>query len=461
MIKLKSAILPKVGFYIIPLILSGIATGLIQSAEKNASVIHAVLFASPTCPHCKYVKEEVLPPLMSQYGTKLQIATISIATESGHDLFMAASIKHGNVRLSVPMLIIGKTALIGSDDIPQKFPGLIEKHLAAGGVDWPNLEGLSAMLASKSADGSSTETQPAESSGASTVSIAGGVSPSIKAADSESAIDKNKAPEPSKPAAAAALKPAPASMSDVSKRSVAEPAGKNTSIPETPPVSVPASSPAEAASIPSAVQLAPSGIIDLTAGEAEMGIAQRIKRDIYGNGLAILILIGMVLTLAASPIILKRLSMPATPDIRPRYDWVIPILALIGMGVAAYLSNIEVRHVEAVCGPVGDCNAVNQSKYAKLFGILPIGVLGLCGFIAILTAWMLRRWASGKTQYYAAIGILGMTAFGMIFSIYLTFLEPFVIGATCLWCLSSAVIMTALFILALKPGRQAWAVLFP
>jgi len=49
-----------------------------------------------------------------------------------------------------------------------------------------------------------------------------------------------------------------------------------------------------------------------------------------------------------------------------------------------------------------------------------------------------------------------MTAFGTLFSIYLTFLEPFVIGATCLWCLSSAVIMTTLFILALKPGCHAW-----
>ena len=37
-----------------------------------------------------------------------------------------------------------------------------------------------------------------------------------------------------------------------------------------------------------------------------------------------------------------------------------------------------------------------------------------------------------------------MILFGMSFSIYLTFLEPFVIGATCMWCLSSAVIMLLL-----------------
>jgi uncharacterized membrane protein len=44
--------------------------------------------------------------------------------------------------------------------------------------------------------------------------------------------------------------------------------------------------------------------------------------------------------------------------------------------------------------------------------------------------------------------LFGITLFGILFSIYLTFLEPFVIGATCIWCLSSAVIMTILFLLA-------------
>ena len=58
----------------------------------------------------------------------------------------------------------------------------------------------------------------------------------------------------------------------------------------------------------------------------------------------------------------------------------VPVLVLIGVGVASYLSYIEISHVEAACGPVGDCNTVNQSKYATLFGFLPVGVLGLIGY---------------------------------------------------------------------------------
>jgi uncharacterized membrane protein len=50
-----------------------------------------------------------------------------------------------------------------------------------------------------------------------------------------------------------------------------------------------------------------------------------------------------------------------------------------------------------------------------------------------------------------------MALVGTLFSIYLTFLEPFVIGATCAWCLASSIIMAAILWLAAPQGRQAFA----
>jgi uncharacterized membrane protein len=55
--------------------------------------------------------------------------------------------------------------------------------------------------------------------------------------------------------------------------------------------------------------------------------------------------------------------------------------------------------------------------------------------------------------------LLAMTLFGTLFSVYLTFLEPFVIGATCAWCLTSAVLMAALLALAAAPGKRAISIL--
>ena len=55
------------------------------------------------------------------------------------------------------------------------------------------------------------------------------------------------------------------------------------------------------------------------------------------------------------------------------------MLSVVGIGVAAYLASIETTGSEAVCGPVGDCNAVQESEYAEFLGI-PIGVLGVIGY---------------------------------------------------------------------------------
>lgn len=127
-------------------------------------------------------------------------------------------------------------------------------------------------------------------------------------------------------------------------------------------------------------------------------------------------------------------------------DWLIPVLIVIGLGVAGYLSYVEIQSVQAFCGPIGDCNTVQQSRYAKLFGILPVGVLGLMGYIALLAAWLIRRFIP-KLEKTAAIGFFGMAFFAVIFSLYLTYLEPFVIRAVCIWRLTSAVLVTLLLLL--------------
>lgn len=174
--------------------------------------------------------------------------------------------------------------------------------------------------------------------------------------------------------------------------------------------------------------------------------------DPVGNGIAILVLSVMVAVLVGT-----ALSYRNTPNNRnpASAQILIPALCLLGLGIAGYLAYVETTHVEAVCGPVGDCNTVQQSEYARLFGILPIGVLGVAGYLVILLAWSVTRTRRGEISRLARAAMFALATFGLIFSIYLTFLEPFVIGATCAWCITSAVIMTALFLLTLNEGRKA------
>jgi uncharacterized membrane protein len=87
--------------------------------------------------------------------------------------------------------------------------------------------------------------------------------------------------------------------------------------------------------------------------------------------------------------------------------------------------------------------------------------LGLLGYAAILIVWIVARFGHGPLAGLAWSALLAMTLFGTLFSIYLTFLEPFVIGATCAWRLTSAVVMTALLALTATPGKHAISTLLP
>ena len=112
------------------------------------------------------------------------------------------------------------------------------------------------------------------------------------------------------------------------------------------------------------------------------------------------------------------------------------VLAVIGTGVAAYLTYIHYEGIQPVCGLGGDCEKVQTSEWAKLAGV-PVALLGLIGYVTILASLLVRR--------EEALVLGAMTALiGFGFSVYLTYREVFTIDAICPWCVSSAVIMTLL-----------------
>jgi uncharacterized membrane protein len=347
----------------------------------DGPVVQGIFYFSPTCGHCHYVITEVLPGLYEANGGewvisfdesilpaepsfylmsngRLQLLMVDVSQPEGQTMFVADAEALGFTQTpGVPLLHIADEWFLGSGDIPDNLPRIVEAGLAGEGVAWPPAPGIEAAIAPFRADGSVAPVEP----------------------DGD------------------------------------DPAG-------------------EAVVLPSGPDQSP---------------LDKIGRDPVGNGISIVVLIGLVLSLIAAPLLAVRGSLPPFPS------WLVVVLVVIGIGVAAYLASIETSGSEAVCGPVGDCNAVQQSEYAQLLGI-PIGVLGVLGYLVIGGLWIVSRVARGATADWALV-LLAAGAFGgTLFSAYLTFLEPFVIGATCMWCISSAIVMLLLLWVTAGPGWAAW-----
>ncbi len=384
---------------------------LAPSAAAQNPIARAVLFYSPSCPHCHTVMTDHLPPLIDKYnsqvevtylstetplqpeelppligiiGDKLQLVYINTGTPIGSEFYYAA-VEHFDIpdeRKGVPALIVGETVLVGSFEIPDQFPGIIEQGLAQDGIDWPEIPGLAEALA---------RMIPAPT------------------------------PEPTPEDT-----PHPAEETTTGIPSEVAPA---TSTPQT----------SAATSTFNFDQLRPT-VIDM------------IKNDLAGNIVSIVVLIGLMFAVVA---VGRKVFQQPTNHSACKINSAIPLLAVLGIIVAGYLAYVETTGTVAVCGPVGDCNTVQQSEYAMLFGVIPVGVLGLFGYIAILTAWLFTQPENGLLSDMATMAIFGMTTFGTLFSIYLTFLEPFVIGATCAWCLTSAVVIAVQMWLAVDPAMSA------
>jgi uncharacterized membrane protein/thiol-disulfide isomerase/thioredoxin len=372
-----------------------------QRQSNDEAVVTAVLFYSPTCPHCHQVISELLVPMVKEYGDQLQIAGIDTSQMGGSQLYQAAIERYQipPERHGVPTLVVGDVVLVGGREIPERFPTLFKEGLAAGGIDWPDIPGLAEMLSAAEAEPTTTPTPRAT---ATAIAIAATVPPAT--------------PTPL---------PSP------------------TAAPQTTPTLVPSFTATPAAGL-------------LTIGEDEIppGEVEEPQADPLGFTLAGAVLFGMGVAVSYATLRLRMagqrlFQFDRNPVARAR-TLAIPILVLLGLGVATYLAYVEVSHVEAVCGPVGECNVVQSSDYALMLGI-PVAVWGVLNFLAIGALWAGQRQLSGRWANLSALGLLGLTLFGTLFSIYLTCLELFVIRAVCAWCLSSAVITTLLMLLVVVP----------
>jgi uncharacterized membrane protein len=383
---------------IIPLIIAWLVTPFTTAAQStDATVVRAVLFYSPTCGHCHYVITEVLMPMVDDYGDdRLQIIGIDTSQPDGSQLYQAVIERYqiSPDRQGVPTLVVGDMILVGSAEIPEVFPDTVKEALDKDGIDWPDIPGLNQVIP-----------------------------PEVQAESSPT-----PGPQPTDTSA-----PTPTAKPTAT-------VGANPTL-----VPIPTLAPPLVATPPA---------VTLVDQEIPLGETQEPSPDPVGFALASTVLAGMLvaITYSARRMITARHHLFQLDRHFSAHNpkWAIPVLALLGLGVATYLAYVEIGHVQAVCGPVGECNIVQSSPYARIWGI-PVAVLGVFNYLAVGVLWITRGYPGQRQAGLPAWGLMGLTLFGVLFSIYLTWLELFVIRAVCAWCLTSAVITLLLMLLAVIP----------
>ena len=148
---------------------------------------------------------------------------------------------------------------------------------------------------------------------------------------------------------------------------------------------------------------------------------------------------------------------------RQRFYHVLVSVAFVGLGLASYLTYLDYSHAEAIFCQIGSgCDIVRTSEYVTLLSV-PVALWGVLGYIAIIGVAL-----TPLQERLRKTLLVAMTFIGLIFSLYLTYLEVFVIKAICPYCVVSAGIMTTLFVLLVlqrpvvpgtPPRRVAFAAL--
>jgi uncharacterized membrane protein len=126
---------------------------------------------------------------------------------------------------------------------------------------------------------------------------------------------------------------------------------------------------------------------------------------------------------------------------------------LAGLADAAYLTVIALTGETAACGGQAGCFEVLGSAYAKVGGV-PVAAVGVLGYFTAFTfaTFAAFNYARARTLFALTVCLL----FGA--TLWLLYVQAFLLHAFCRYCLFSAAIsflLMGLVVASPLPGRQA------
>ena len=129
------------------------------------------------------------------------------------------------------------------------------------------------------------------------------------------------------------------------------------------------------------------------------------------------------------------------------------LLALAGLFVASYLALYKLGYIGTLACSVGSCETVQTSRWATFAGA-PVAMWGVGYYVVVLALSLAGLSGALRDSQRVSQLLVAMTAAGVLFSLWLTYLELFVIHAICMYCVISALIAVALSVVAVLDLRE-------
>lgn len=132
---------------------------------------------------------------------------------------------------------------------------------------------------------------------------------------------------------------------------------------------------------------------------------------------------------------------------------IVAALALAGIFVALYLTLYKVGIIGELSCSIGSCETVNTSKWSRFLG-LPVAAWGVLFYLDVFAIAVVSVLPRFENERALSLVLVAQSAVGVLFSAWLTYLELFVIHAICIWCVTSAVIVTAILVVSIADLRE-------
>jgi len=132
---------------------------------------------------------------------------------------------------------------------------------------------------------------------------------------------------------------------------------------------------------------------------------------------------------------------------------IVAALALAGIFISLYLTLYKLGVIGELSCSIGSCETVNTSKWSRFLG-LPVAAWGLLFYLDVFAVAILSTFPRFEDERAFSIVLVAESLVGVLFSAWLTYLELGVIHAICIWCVTSAVIVTLILLVSVLDFRE-------